>query len=106
MDIIDKFVETSNWESKEVFSFLVQHRHDIPVNLFKQFCLNYRIYFHPKKKDRIYNDYVTYVLSKTTEHNSDIAISYNIIKYVGLDEQKEKGIVNYMAKRLLKQDIN
>ena len=105
MEIIDQFIETSNWNSKEVFDFLVKHRREVPKGLFKQFCLNYRTYFHPKKKDRIFNDYVKYVLSKTTEHNSDIAISYNIIKFVVMDEEREKIIVNYMAKRLLKQNI-
>ena len=106
MDIIDQFVATSNWNSKEVFEFLVKNRHQVPVHLFKQFCLNYRTYFHPKKKDRIFNDYVKYVLSKTEEHNSDLAISYNIVKYVIVDEDKERVIVDYMAKRLLKHNIN
>lgn len=105
MDIIERFIETSNWDSKEVFDFLVKHRRDIPTNLFKQFCLNYRTYFHQNKKDRIFKDYCKYVLSKQEQHTSDLAISYNIIKYVVVDEERERVIVDFMAERLLTRPI-
>jgi hypothetical protein len=105
MDIIHQFVETSNWNSKEVFEFIVENRRSIPLPLFKQFCLNYRTYFHPKKKDRIFRDYVKYVLSKSERHNSDIAISYNIVKYVGVDEERERVIIDFLAEQLIQIDI-
>ncbi len=105
MDIISQFVETSNWDSREVFDFLVKHRRDVPLTLFKQFCLNYRTYFHSNKKDRIFRDYNKYILSKSSQHNSDLAISYNIVKYVHMDVERERVIVDFMADRLLKFDI-
>ncbi len=105
MDIINSFIQTSNWNASEVFEFLLQHRHDVPVDLFKQFCLNYRTYFHPNKKDRIFKDYAKYILSKKDQHNSDLAISYNILKYVKVDETRERVIVDFMAGRLLKYDV-
>jgi hypothetical protein len=105
MDIIDQFIETSNWDSKEVFDFLVKHRRDVPTELFKQFCLNYRTYFHSDKKERIFSDYTKYVLSKTTKHNSDLAISYNIVKYVQVKPEHEHVIIDYMAERLLHIDV-
>lgn len=105
MDIIDQFIKTSNWDSKEVFEFIVSHRRSIPLTLFKQFCLNYRTYFHPNKKDRIFKDYSKYVLNKTEQHNSDLAISYNIIKYVHVKEEYERVIVDFMARRLINYDL-
>lgn len=105
MSIISQFIETSNWDASEVFYFLVKHRREVPVELFKQFCLNYRTYFHPNKKDRIFRDYNKYVLSKTTKHNSDLAISYNIVKHVQVDIERERIIIDFMAQRLLKYDI-
>ena len=105
MDIIDQFIATSNWNAQEVFEFLVTHRRKVPLELFKQFTLNYRTYFHPDKKDRIFSDFTKYVLSKTSQHNSDLAISYNIVKYVRIDTERERIIVDFMADRLLSIDV-
>ena len=105
MNIIDQFIETSNWNANEVFDFLVHNRRKVPAHLFKQFCLNYRTYFHSKNKDRIFKDYLKYVVTKNDKHNSDLAISYNIVKYVILDIEREKVVIDFMAGRLLKHDI-
>jgi hypothetical protein len=106
MDIIDQFIETSNWDSREVYTFLVSHRRKVPRLLFKQFALNYRTYFHPQQRDRIFRDYTQLVMTKEQRHHSDLAIGYNIIKYVGVLPDQERVIIDFMATDLLKYNVS
>ena len=101
------YIETSNLTAKESFDYLVANRREIVrelgIGVFKQMALNYRSYFHRNQRHRIYKDFVRYVMHKTDQHNSDLAIAYNIIKYVGVDKDTEKVLVNYIFDRIKDQ---
>jgi hypothetical protein len=100
MNIIQDYTQTTNGSSKEAFDFILKHRHDVSKQLLKEMMLNYRTYFKTDQKERIVNDYKQFVISKPKEHTSDIAIGYNIIKYVKVNETAEKEIINYLYNRL------
>lgn len=106
MNIIDRFIETSNWDSQEVYTFLVNHKRAVPRSLFRQFALNYRTYFHPQQRDRIFRDYKRIVMTKEQRHHSDLAIGYNIVKYVGVLPDQERVIIDFMAADLLKYNVS
>jgi hypothetical protein len=68
---------------------------------FKQFTLNYRIYFDQRNLNKILHDYKKYVLSKTIRHKSDLAISHNMLtKIQQLDHELENNIVEFMYERM------
>jgi hypothetical protein len=68
---------------------------------FKQFTLNYRIYFDQRNLDKILHDYRKYVLTKTIRHKSDLAISHNMLtKIQQLDSELEHTIVEFMYDRM------
>jgi hypothetical protein len=102
--LLEDYIETSNLTAKESFDYLVANRRDIVkqmgINVFKQMALNYRTYFHASQRERIYRDFEKYVMNKTEQHTSDLAIAYNIIKYVGVDKDREKILVNYIFDRI------
>lgn len=63
---------------------------------FKEMCINYRVTYEPHKRNKIIHDFSKYILSKTRRHTSDLAISYNIIKNIKVDEALEEKIIDFM----------
>lgn len=69
-------------------------------SVFKQFVLNYRITFTPTDKERICREFYKYVIGKTDEYNSDLAMAYNIVTVVKVQKDIETDLVNFMFNRL------
>jgi hypothetical protein len=97
-DIIEKYTATTNLDAQEAFRFIVANKKKISRPLLKEMILNYRTYFKRDQKDRIVKDYKEYIIDKTTDHNSDLAIGYNIVKFVKVKEEKD--IIDYLYSRL------
>jgi hypothetical protein len=45
-------------------------------------------------------------MTKEQRHHSDLAIGYNIIKYVGVLPDQERVIIDFMATDLLKYNVS
>jgi hypothetical protein len=100
MNYIREYTKSTNNTAQEAFDFIFKHRRDVPKLLLKEMMLNYRTYFKTEQKARIVNDYKQLIISKSQNHTSDIAIGYNIVKYVKINETDEKDIINYLYHRI------
>jgi hypothetical protein len=68
---------------------------------FKQFTLNYRIYFDNRRnKDKLLHDLEKYVLQKTTRHKSNLAIGHNVLTKLAVAEELEHRVVDFMFDRM------
>lgn len=98
--IIGDYRHSTNTSKEECLKFLIDKRHWIREHhtfaTYKELTLNYRLLFDRRNKAKIVHDYKKYVLSKTIPHISNLTISHNIIKHIGVDEQTEQKIVNFM----------
>jgi hypothetical protein len=107
-DFDDVFAEYSNAIASgatDTLEFILTRKKSIRSAVgftgFKQFTLNYRIYFDHRNMDRIIADYKTYVLSKQTRHKSDLAISHNLLtKIPNLSSELEHQVVDFMFDRM------
>lgn len=95
---------------KELLNFLLSNYRDIckyhSFNTFKEMTINYRIICDRRNKAKIINDYEKYVLTKKQFHKSNLAISYNMIDQIGVNEELEKKIVNFMYDQMQDSDLN
>ena len=100
MDYIREYARSTNDIEKEAFSFIVTHRRDVSKEVLKEMMLNHRTRFKTDQKDRIVNDYNRFIINKNQKHTSDIAIGYNIVKYVKINSTTEQHIIDYLHSRL------
>lgn len=98
--IIGDYRHSTTSSKEECLAFLIENRHWIREHhtfaTYKELTLNYRILFDRRNKTKIVNDYKKYILTKTIPHISNLAISHNLMKHVGVDQQTEQDIVNFM----------
>jgi hypothetical protein len=91
-------------------AFMINKRREIVkyfgFGTFKEMTLNYRMRYNRKNSKKLIHDYVTYVLTKTTYHKSDLAISYNMIKYIGVPEELAEKIIDFMYCVVREKDLN
>lgn len=101
--IICDYADSTN-SSEDTLEFLIQNCRDIckehSFNTFKEMTLNYRICFDQRNKSKIIKDYEKYILTKTKFHKSNLAISYNMIDQIGVSEELEKKIINFMYSQI------
>jgi hypothetical protein len=104
LDIILAYTNSTNLVEKDAFAFLVNNRRSIVdalgYNAFKEMTINYRTYFKRNQKDKIVYNFKKYIIGKSAEHHSDLAIGYNIIKFVNVDSASESTILDYLYTRL------
>ena len=102
--IIDQYTQSTNLPEAEAFEFLVKNRrkilNELGKPLFKEMILNYRTYYKTDDKQKIIDAYKTLIMAKPIGHTSDMAIGYNIIKYVKIDQDNERDIIDFMYERL------
>jgi TRAP-type mannitol/chloroaromatic compound transport system substrate-binding protein len=102
--IIGNYRRSTDKDGATALAFLIANRHDIVkyhgYSTFREMTLNYRVLFDRRKVNRIKKDYRRYILTKADVHQSDLAISYNIAKYVNIDPLFEVQIVEFMYERL------
>ena len=102
--IIDQYTQSTNLPEAEAFEFLVKNRrkilNELGKQLFKEMVLNYRTYYKTDDKQKIIDAYKTLIMKKPIGHTSDMAIGYNIIKYVEIDQDNERDIIDFMYGRL------
>jgi len=108
--IIGDYCHSTNTSGEETLKFLITERHWIRQHhsfaTYKELTLNYRILYDRKNKNKIIHDYKKYILNKTILHISNLAISHNIVKHVGVDEQLEKEIIDFMFNQIKDQMID
>jgi hypothetical protein len=106
-NILNAYRNTTNLPAEDAYKFLYQHRREIVEkygrNTFSEMVLNYRTYYKKSSKQKIFDGYKKYVMSKTDAHKSDLSIGYNIVNQVILPEDQEQLIVDYMFNRLQDQ---
>ena len=100
MNYIQEYTQSTNDTAQEAFAFILTHRRDVSTQLLKEMMLNYRTYFKTEQKNRIVNDYKNLIINKEQQHNSDIAIGYNIVKYVQVSKELEQVVVDYLYSRV------
>lgn len=100
IDYIREYSRSTNDIGKEAFAFILMHRRDVSKTVLREMMLNYRTYFKTDQKDRIVNDYNCLIINKNQKHTSDIAIGYNIVKYVKINSTAEQRIIDYLHSRL------
>jgi len=100
MDLIQEYNQSTNGSAQAAFDFILRHRRSVSKDLLKEMMLNYRTYFKPQQKRRIVTDYQKFIIKKLQQHTSDIAIGYNIVKYVKLADEDERIIIDYLYSRL------
>ena len=102
--MLEQYTQSTNLPESEAFAFLIENRkaivNDLGRAVFKEMLLNYRTYFKTQNNDKIVDAYKQLIMTKTSVHTSDIAIGYNIVAYVNIDEQAETIIIDYMYNRL------
>lgn len=103
-NLVRKYRWATDRSGEDVRAYLFKNCRQIKKHLgfatFKELTLNYRILFDRHNKKKIVADYKRYVLGKQLQHKSDVAMSYNIIKYIGVDRETERAAVNFMFERL------
>jgi|APCry1669190288_1035285.scaffolds.fasta_scaffold56353_2 hypothetical protein len=103
-NIFDGYSEAISNGAETTLAFILDNKRAIVNEVgffgFKQFTLNYRIYFDNKRKDRIIKDLHKYVLSKEEKHKSDLAIGHNAITKLHLPRELEIQIVEFMFDRM------
>lgn len=108
--LVGDYRRSTDSDSKTCYEFLLNNARTIckncSFNTFKEFTLNYRILFDRKKHRKVINDYKTYVMAKKVKHTSNIAISYNMITAVKVDQELEIQILEFMYDQLDKPELN
>ena len=111
MDIKHKIIcdyRNATNSPEELLNFLLTNYRNIckyhSFNTFKEMTINYRIICDPRNRIKIIEDYEKYVLNKKEFHKSNLAISYNMIDQIGVNEELENKIVDFMYDQI--QDIN
>jgi hypothetical protein len=100
MTLINNYLESTNGTQEEAFYFLYSNRRTLDRQLFKEMSLNYRTYFSSNNKLKILNDFKKFITTKPYAHNSDLAIGYNIVKFVKINKKDEDEIIQFMYVRL------
>jgi hypothetical protein len=100
MTLINNYLESTNGTQEEAFYFLYSNRRTLDRQLFKEMSLNYRTYFSSNNKLKILNDFKKFITTKPCAHNSDLAIGYNIVKFVKINKKDEDEIIQFMYVRL------
>ena len=68
--------------------------------LVREFILNYRTRYTKGRPNKLFSDYVKYVTTKNKRHSSDIAIAYNLIKYVDITHEQKVWLVDHIIELL------
>jgi hypothetical protein len=109
-NILSVYRDTTNLPAEEAYLFLYQNRKEIVMkyglNTFREMALNYRTYFKKSSKQKIFNGYQKYIMTKSVLHKSDLSIGYNIITKVFMPMEQEQIIVDYLYDRLQDQFPN
>jgi hypothetical protein len=102
--IIGDYRRSTDKSGEETLKFLMSNCRRIckyhSFSTFKELTLNYRILFNRRNKLKIIQDYKKHILAKTTIHKSNLAISYNMIAHIGVDQELENQIVDFMYAQL------
>jgi len=71
--------------------------------LVREFIINYRSRFDVSKPNKLYNDFMKHIASKSLHHSSDIAIACNIVKNVRLTDEQQHALLDFVILRLSKR---
>lgn len=98
---IDEYTKTTNLNKNDAFNFLIKNKKLFPKQLYKEAILNFRIIYCKNQNNKIYNSYIKNIIKKNSWHNSDLAMGYNILKFIKLNKNQEEEIINYLFDRIL-----
>ena len=102
--IVGEYRRATDKDGSMCVEFLITNRRRIvkyhSFATFKEFALNYRILFNRKNKKKIIHDFKKYILTKNKKHKSNLAMSYNMINAIAVDETLEQEIIDFMYRQL------
>jgi len=68
--------------------------------LVREFIINYRSRFDVSNPNKLYNNFLKYISTKSIHHSSDVAIACNIVKNARLTEQQQHVLLDFAISRL------
>lgn len=108
--LIGDYRRSTDKNGTDALRFLITNKRAIckhhSFSTFKELCLNYRILFDRHNKPKIIHDYKKYLLTKTKVHISNLAISHNMVKHMGVDQQLEKEIIEFMYSQVTDNSLD
>ena len=107
--IIGDYRRSTDKDKNTCLKFLIENSRLIckyhSFDTFKELALNYRILYDRTNRTKIINDYKKYILTKSNNHKSNLAISYNMINTIVVDEELEKQIIEFMYEQIKDHDL-
>ena len=103
-DVFSEYSKSITNGKETTLNFILSNKNKIKEAVgfygFKQFALNYRIYFDQRNIDKILFDLEKYVLTKQTRHKSDLAIGHNVLTKLHVEPELERRVIDFMFERM------